>query len=75
MAEAIVETKKWGNSIGVVLPKEILEIENIHGEHEKLFLLIRKKDNTLRETFGSLKGKWRKSTQQIKDEIREELYD
>jgi len=55
MAEAILETKKWGNSIGVVLPREILENEGIKGEHEKLFVLVKKRDETAREAFGVLK--------------------
>ncbi len=75
MTEAILETKKWGNSIGVILPKEMLEKENIKGEHEKVFILVRKQDNTFEKTFGMLKGKIKKPTQQIKDELREELYD
>ena len=75
MTEALLETKKWGNSIGVVLPKEVLESEHIKGEHEKLFVLVRKQDKTFSETFGLLKGKLKKPTQQMKDEIRKELYD
>ena len=75
MTEALLETKKWGNSIGVVLPKEVIEGEHIKGEHEKLFVLIRKQDKTFSETFGLLKGKFKKPTQQLKDEMKKELYD
>ncbi len=76
MSEAILETKKWGNSIGVILPKEILEKENIQGEHEKVFVLVRKSEKTAGETFGALRHvKWKKSTKQMMNEIREELYD
>jgi len=75
MSEAILETKKWGNSIGIVLPKEVLEGENIKGENEKLFVLIRKRSHTAEETFGMLRGKIKKPTQQLKDEMRKELYD
>ena len=75
MTEAILETKKWGNSVGIILPKEILEAEQIKGEHEKLFVLVRKQDKTMKETFGALKGRLKKPTQQLKDEIRKELYD
>lgn len=75
MAEAILETKKWGNSVGLVLPKAVLDEENIKGEHETLFVLVRKKDNVFSETFGILEGKMKKSTQKLKDEIRKDLYD
>ncbi len=75
MAEAVLETKKWGNSVGLVLPKEILEQENIKGEHERLFVLIRKENSTPSSTFGLLKGRIKKSTQEIKDELRKDLYD
>ena len=74
MVEAVLETKKWGNSIGVILPKEVLESEHINGEHEKLFVIVRKKDKTSSETFGLVRGKLKKSSQQIKDELRKELY-
>ena len=33
-----------------------------------------KKNNVLKEAFGIVKGKWKKSVQKIKDELRSELY-
>ena len=73
MSEAILETKKWGNSIGVILPKEVLEKENIH-ENEKIFVLVRKQRNVVAETFGMAKGKLTIPTQKLKDQMRKELY-
>jgi len=34
-----------------------------------------RKSSALKETFGMMKGKWKKSAQEIKDELRKELYD
>lgn len=73
MANADVTTRKWGNSIGLILPKEIVEKENIR-ENQKINILISKNTNVLNETFGMLKGKLKKSSQQMKDELKEELY-
>lgn len=66
-------TRKWGNSLGIILPKEVVEKENIK-ENEKIRVFIFKKKDTLKKTFGMLKSKMKKSTQQIKDELRKELY-
>lgn len=65
------EVKKWGNSLGIVLPKEVVEKEHIK-ENQKINIIIFKENNVLKETFGTFKFK--KSAQQMKDEIRKELY-
>ncbi|MBI2147696.1 AbrB/MazE/SpoVT family DNA-binding domain-containing protein [Candidatus Woesearchaeota archaeon] len=74
MAGCEVVTRKWGNSIGITLPRDFTEKEHI-GENEKLEIIVLKKNNAAREMFGMLRGKWKKPAQQIKDELREELYD
>ncbi len=66
-------TRKWGNSLGITLPKEIVEEQNLK-ENEKIIVLVIKKNSTLKKTFGMLKGKLKKSAQQMKDELRKELY-
>jgi antitoxin component of MazEF toxin-antitoxin module len=73
MVNTNVITRKWGNSIGVILPKEIVEKEHIK-ENMRINILISKNSNVLNETFGMLKGKLKKSSQQMKDEIKKELY-
>lgn len=67
------EAKKWGNSLGVIIPREIAEKEHIKESEKVKFLIIRDSSKTLKETFGIAKGKIKKSAQQIKDELREEL--
>ncbi len=68
-----VETKKWGNSLGVVIPSDVVEQEKLK-ENEKVELLLVRDGAVLKEMFGVLKGRLKKSGQQIKDEIRAELY-
>lgn len=73
MIECETITRKWGNSLGVTLPKEVIEKAQIK-EHEEISILILKQDQTLRKTFGMAKGKWKKDAQKIKDELRAELH-
>ena len=61
--------RKWGNSIGVVIPKEIIEKEKLR-EGKEVFVMIESK-NDLNEVFGSLKD-WKIDTQKLKDELRKE---
>lgn len=59
--------RKWGNSIAVIIPKGIAEKENIK-ENAELTIEIKKKS-----AAGILFGKfsnWKKSSQQIKEEMR-----
>ena len=73
----LVETKakKWGNSLGIIIPKDVIEQEHIRENSTVRLLLMRDSGRGLKETFGMLKGRLRKPTQQIKDELRAELYD
>jgi len=66
------KARRWGNSIGLVIPSDIVEKENIRPGKE-VEILIPKKTNVLKETFGTMKFK--KTAQQMKDELRKELYD
>lgn len=73
--EAIeTRVRKWGHSLGLVLPKEIVDQERIKPD-QKIKILIIKENDAVRKTFGILRGKLKKSTQQIMDETRKELYD
>jgi len=67
MVELECVAKKWGSSLGIVIPKEIAKIEHIT-ENEKVVIEIKKK-HTAREFFGLLAG-WRRPAQEIKDEMR-----
>jgi len=59
--------RKWGNSIGVVIPREIIEKERLR-EGEEVIIDIENK-NDLKNIFGSLKD-WRINSQKMKEELR-----
>jgi len=65
--EIETKTRKWGSSIGVVLPKEVVDEIGIK-PNEKIVIDIKKRP-LAKEFFGLLKD-WKRSTQEIKDEMR-----
>ena len=68
--------KKWGNSFGVIIPKEIVDGEGFKDEQEIEFLIIKNNNaETFKKLFGSLRGKLKQTGLEIKDELREDLYD
>lgn len=69
MEEIKVKLRKWGNSLGVVIPQEILQSVN-KSEGDEVTLLIRKEDN-ITDLFGKLKN-WKINSQKFKDDIRKE---
>lgn len=64
MTEVIV--KKWGNSMGIVLPKSLIEKEKIKANQKIVIQVIKRVDIT--DLFGSLK--LRESPQKLKDRGR-----
>ena len=64
------KTKKWGNSIGIVIPKETIESMRIK-LGESIVIDIQKKECVLKELFGSLKFKT--PTRKLLDEVRRDL--
>jgi len=71
MLEVEAKVRKWGRSFGIVIPKDKVKEEGIK-ENETIKLLITKKTNVLKETFGTMKFK--KSTDQMMREIDKELW-
>ncbi len=72
MIEVEAQLKEWGRSIGVVIPKEAVKKENLK-EGEIIHILISKKKNPFKETFGILKGKI--DTEKLLKEIDESGWD
>ena len=72
MIEVETKVRKWGRSFGVVIPKDKINEEGIK-ENETIKLLIGKKNNVLKETFGTIKLK--RPTQEILDESDREDWD
>ena len=61
--------KRWGNSLGITIPSEIIKSENLHLNKEAVFLVLGDNRKKIKKIFGTLKIK--KPTQQIMDEIDE----
>lgn len=72
MLETEAQVREWGRSIGIVIPKDAVIKERIKvGDNVKI--LIKKKGNPLKETFGILKLK--RKTEDILKEIDKEGWD
>ncbi|MBI2660335.1 AbrB/MazE/SpoVT family DNA-binding domain-containing protein [Candidatus Woesearchaeota archaeon] len=63
----ILKTRKWGSSIGMVIPNKVVKELKIR-ENQDVIVDIKPKENPLKELFGS--GKFSKPTEQILKEIR-----
>lgn len=75
MIKSETKLRAWGNSVGVVIPKEALKGENL-SINDEVEVIIRKKSNVLKDVFGTLKkfkAKSRKSTDRLLMEIDKEL--
>ena len=66
--EIKAKAKRWGSSIGIVLPKSIVESKKIR-ENDEVIIEI-KKSVIAGEVFGRFAGRFKKSTQELKDDAR-----
>ena len=64
-----VRLRKWGNSVGIVIPAEVLKEKDLE-EDEDVLVEISKK-NSIEDLFGSLK-KWKINAQKEKEILRRE---
>jgi len=66
MAEIEAITRKWGNSLGITLPKELVDEEHIQ-ENQRIIVEVKQVVDV-----RSLRGliKFKKSAQEIKEEMR-----
>ncbi len=67
MTKAVV--KAWGSSLGVVIPRNVVNKEHLR-EGVEIVIEVKKK-HSLRHIFGSLKN-WKVDSQKVKDRLREE---
>ena len=72
MIETEAQVKEWGRSVGIVIPKDAVLRERI-AVGDTVKILIKKKGNPLKETFGIFKFK--RSTEEILREIDKESWD
>ena len=72
----MAKARKWGNSIGIVLPKDVVEKLSIKPGSDVEMLVRVSHKNVLKELFGALKGKEKIkiSTEELMREIDRELY-
>ena len=67
MMEIKARTKKWGNSIGIIIPKEVIRQQNIKPDQEITLMISKKpitKGKDIWRTF-----KFKKSTEQLMREV------
>lgn len=69
-----VKLKRWGNSLGVVIPRDVVKKENMKEEENVRLIVVKDSKKAFKETFGIGKGKVRISGQELKDGARRELY-
>lgn len=55
--EIETKTKKWGSSLGVIIPKEIVKKERLQENQEIRIDIMSKKKTTGEDIFGKLKFK------------------
>ena len=68
-----VEAKQWGNSIGVIIPSEIVKNLKIKPGEKILVGEIERKENPLKELFGFGKRNGKLLTQKARLESRKML--
>lgn len=79
MEQIRAKIKKWGNSFGVVIPKEIINREGLKEENDVFITIQPKRYTTVGDLMElgkemRLKRKTKKSTQEVMDEIDKELW-
>lgn len=61
--------REWGNSLGIIIPREkVVEAGLAKGQEITVDV---KATNPVKAAFGSLKG-WKLDAQKVKDELRKE---
>ena len=65
--------KQWGNSLGITIPKEVVDKEHLYTGKTVRVLVVADRQNELRKVFGSLKLKM--PTQKAMEEIDRGYYD
>ncbi|MBU1159909.1 hypothetical protein KKD04_01865 [Patescibacteria group bacterium] len=77
--EIETETKKWGNSLGIIIPNRIIKIEKIQAGQKIKVDILSKRKTTVSDVFKMIekhplpKTKNKKGTQEVLNEIDGEL--
>ena len=68
------KVKRWGNSLGLIIPSDAVETEKIKENQTIRFIILKDSSKVFKDTFGMLGRKLKKTGQQLKDELRREPY-
>ena len=71
MLEYKAKLRNWGNSLGVVVPKEEAAKQKLYPDQEVNIIITPSRALKVKDTYGKLKFK--KSTEQMMKEIDEDL--
>ena len=71
MIEHETRLKAWGNSVGVVIPKEDIKKEGLYLDQKVKVVITPVKTLKVKDIFGKLKSK--KSAKELLKEVDEEL--
>ena len=71
MMEIKAKTKKWGNSIGILIPKEVIRKENIKPNQEVTLMIMSKPITRGKDIAGTFKFK--EPTEKLMREIDKEF--
>ena len=72
MIECEATVRKWGNSFGVIIPRDVVENSKIKENSRIKFALLEGGD-VVAETFGMLKG-WNEDTGKALKKLRKEAW-
>ncbi len=72
MIEYETRLKAWGNSVGIVIPKDKIEREHLKKNQMVKVVISPAKMVRVQDIFGKLKN-WKKPTGQIMREVNKEL--
>jgi len=72
MIEYNARLKSWGNSLGIIVPKEKSEGEHLKINQEVKVVITPKKMLRVKDIFGKLKN-WKRSTEDIMKDVDREL--
>jgi antitoxin component of MazEF toxin-antitoxin module len=64
------QTRRWGNSLGIVIPKKAVQELGLK-PHEEVLIEVKKGGNVLKGMFGTVR--WKKPISEILREARREL--
>lgn len=72
MVELKTEVRRWGNSFGLLIPKDVVRKEKLK-PRQRVTVLFLKESNVLKRTFGIGKD-WKTPTKKILEQTDRELY-